>query len=127
DYLAAQSGERQSIAVGRRERERGRRPDLRQGLGAPGVARERRRCGKKDQRKRRDHANADAPHGQPFSSFLSSLKSRQSVPWARIFWGSLLITRISRSRSDWKRTASPGSSSRHARYGTSFMVCSAYS
>jgi hypothetical protein len=33
--------------------------------------------------------------GYPFNSFLSSLKKRQSVPWAIIFWGVLLIKPIS--------------------------------
>jgi hypothetical protein len=36
----------------------------------------------------------------PFSSFLSSLKKRQSVPWAMIFWGMLLIIPAS-----WRRKA----------------------
>jgi hypothetical protein len=31
----------------------------------------------------------------PFISFLSALKKRQSVPWAMIFWGVLLIRPIS--------------------------------
>src|SRR5215467_12247786 len=35
----------------------------------------------------------------PFSSFFSSLTKRQSVPWAMIFFGSLLISPNSRSRS----------------------------
>src|SRR5262245_37730495 len=35
----------------------------------------------------------------PFNSFLSSLKKRQSVPWARIFCGLLLIIPASCRRS----------------------------
>jgi hypothetical protein len=31
----------------------------------------------------------------PFSSFFSALRKRQSVPWAMIFWGLLLIIPIS--------------------------------
>jgi hypothetical protein len=34
----------------------------------------------------------------PFSSFFSSLRNRQSVPWARIFWGLDLIIPTSRRR-----------------------------
>jgi hypothetical protein len=48
----------------------------------------------------------------PFSSFLSSLRKRQSVPWAMIFWGLVLIIPASCSRRAWKRTVSSGSYSR---------------
>ena len=34
-------------------------------------------------------------HGYPFNSFFSSLRKRQSVPWAMSFWGVLLIRPIS--------------------------------
>ena len=37
-------------------------------------------------------------HDQPFSSRLSSLKKRQSVPWAMILLGADLIMPASRSR-----------------------------
>ena len=40
-----------------------------------------------------------ASMGYPFSSFFSSSTKRQSVPWAMIFFGSLLITPTSWSRS----------------------------
>jgi hypothetical protein len=35
----------------------------------------------------------------PFNSFFSSLRKRQSVPWARIFWGFDLIMPPSYRRS----------------------------
>jgi len=38
-------------------------------------------------------------HLYPFSSLFNSLKKRQSVPWAMIFWGVLLIIPASCRRS----------------------------
>jgi hypothetical protein len=46
----------------------------------------------------RETVQEDAPFDHPFSSFLSSLKKRQSVPWAMIFCGFDLIIPISFSR-----------------------------
>src|SRR5262245_42276322 len=79
------------------------------GVAAPGRAEESRR------RRQRETAKEPAPvdssvsfgvasavHGRPpypFSSFFSSLKNRQSVPCARIFWGLDWIMPASRSRS----------------------------
>jgi hypothetical protein len=59
-------------------------------------------------------ARSRSPDGdQPFSSFFSSLKNRQSVPWAMILLGPLLMSPASCKRSDQKRTVSVGSISRH--------------
>ena len=101
-HLAAEVGERNRRAVLRGQRKFRRRRDLRQRLlRAKCVA------GR--------HATAPAaetpasqapqaqderrPHAQPFSSRLSSLKNRQSVPSAMILLGFDLIMPASRSRS----------------------------
>src|SRR5581483_9970221 len=66
-------------------------------------------------------------HDHPFSSLFSSLKKRQSVPWATILLGPLLMSPASCRRSDQKRTVSVGSNSRHRLYGRSFRAWSVYS
>src|SRR5215467_7177142 len=75
-------------------------------------------------RPRRPNAEG-CPHA--FSSFLSSSRKRQSVPWAMIFCGLDLIIPASCKRSARKRTVSSGSSSRHLPNGISFRVWSARS
>src|SRR5215467_115740 len=74
---------------------------------------------------RRGPKELTPPHA--FSSFLSSLRKRQSVPWAMIFCGLDLIIPASCRRSARKRTVSSGSSSRHLPNGISFRVWSARS
>jgi len=63
-----------------------------------------------------------APRDHPFSSFFSSLRKRQSVPWAMIFCGLLVIIPISWRRRAKKRTVASGSYSRHRLYGISLSV-----
>src|SRR5215470_12058777 len=46
-----------------------------------------------------DSRDSGLPRLYPFNSFFSALKKRQSVPWAIIFWGVLLIRPTSRIHS----------------------------
>src|SRR5262249_15799202 len=59
----------------------------------------------------------------PFNSFFSSLKKRQSVPWAMSFCGVDLMSPTSCRRRAKKRTVSSASYSRHWLYGISRIVC----
>ena len=99
DDFATQIGEGESPAVGGRQRERRGRPDCGQARVTPWLVRE-------HWHHRREHEgdgeSRDRPRHearQPFSSFFSSFRNRQSVPWAMIFWGLALIMPASRRRS----------------------------
>ena len=63
--------------------------------GASRESASRRHASRHERRKRQDERR---PHAQPFSSRLSSLKKRQSVPCAMILLGFDLIMPASRSR-----------------------------
>ena len=66
-------------------------------------------------------------HPYPFSSFFSSLRKRQSVPWAMICFGVALMSPASCIRRAKKRTVSSASYSRHWPYGISLTTSSARS
>ena len=54
-----------------------------------------------------------------FSSFFSSFRNRQSVPWAMSCCGVDLIIPTSCRRRAWKRSVSSGFASRQRLYGSS--------